>query len=202
MAKSHGGKRVGAGRKAKPASAAPTKGIKSANYNARIDPETFAAMELAARDSGLSVAAMAGRLIKSGLKTRREASTNDSTRALTYLLGELAGIVAPKQIGIDWRDDPFFFDALKLSFVRIMDAIRPAGEATPPDLKGTTFWGDMDTAQARAEYAATILLHNLNSAQEPTQLIKEIGPDLAKQVGDTPYALHDAWLALNKGKRK
>ena len=208
MAKTHGGKRPGSGRKPKKAGAAPTSGSKSSNFSTRITQETRDAIELAASGTHLSVSAMAQHLLLLGLKSKRDAQLNGPTRAICYLLGELAEIVAPKQLKTeqhpgDWRNDPFLFETLKLSFVKMMDAVRPTGEVISPaerdpQLKGTTLWGPLELIDARADYAATILLHNLNAAREPKDMLQHVPAGIEKKVLDTPYALHDAWKGLNE----
>jgi hypothetical protein len=208
MAKGHGGKRPRSGRKPKKADAPLSVGAKTANFSTRITPETRAAIEIEAHVLGLSVSAMAEVLIKRGLDARREAQRNSATRAICYLLGELAEIVAPKQLKTakfsgDWRTDPFLFEALKLSFVRLMDALRPAGEAVPPSerdpqLKNETTWASLESIDARAERAATILHHNLTAAREPKNMLQHVPAG----VENVPYALHDAWKGLNEKPSK
>lgn len=207
MAKGHGGKREGAGRKAKKAAAPSAPGAKTSNFSTRIAPETRAAIELAAAGSRLSVSGMAQKLIQEALDQRRMNERNDATRAICYLIGELAEIVAPKQIktdnfSADWRADPFLFEAFKLSILKLLDALRPQGEIIAPSelepmLKNTSLWGSLESVEGRAEHAATILLHNLAAAQAPADL-----RDLAPKDDDTPYDLYRAWKGLKLGAGK
>jgi hypothetical protein len=210
---SHGGKRAGAGRKPKKPGSAPAPGSKTANFSTRITPEIRAAIEAEARQEGLNVSQMAALLLKVGIDARRDAVRNDPTRALCYLLGELAEIVAPDQLStdkfvFDWRTDPFLFEALKLSFVRFMDAIRPIGDAISPmerdpRLQGTTAWGSLDSPAARADDAARVLLHNFHMARKQPQRMLENAPaDTEKKTLDTPYDLNRAWKGLNGRKTK
>jgi hypothetical protein len=207
MAKGHGGKRDGAGRKTKKPGTGDKPGAKSAYFATRITPETKAALELEAEVSGKSVSRVAEKLLLEALDNRRMNERNDPTRALSYLIGELADTVAPPALKMenfasDWRNDPFLFDAYKLSILKLMDALRPAGEAVSPldrqpVLSGATnVWGPLDTPEKRAEYAAIVILHNLNSAREPLQLVKSLGEH--RPADDkTPYDLHRAWRGLN-----
>jgi hypothetical protein len=201
MVKGRGGKRQGAGRNPAPA--------KTVKFSARITPETQSAIELEAREANQSVSRMAEILIKDGLGARRFNARNGPTRAICYLLGELAEIVAPKRLktdkfSADWRTDPFLFDAFKLSFVKLMDGLRPAGEAVPPSerdprLKNTTAWGSLESIDDRAERAATILLHNFNAAREPQDMLQHVPAEVEKM---TPYDLHRAWKGLNAGEKQ
>jgi hypothetical protein len=215
MTKRHGGSRPGAGRKAKRADAAPSVGAKTANFSTRITPETRAAIEAEARAAHppRSVSQMAEFLIRRGLDAKRDAVRNNATRAICYLLGELAEIVAPEKLNTEnfafnWRSDPFLFEAFKLSFLRLMDAMRPAGDAISPVdreplLTGTTFWGPLDSPAARAEYAATILLHNLHAARaQPQEMLQHAPAGVEKKTLDTPYDLHRAWKGLNGDRTK
>jgi hypothetical protein len=212
MAKGHGGKRLGAGRKAKKPGTGDKPGAKSAYFATRITPETKAALELEAQVSGKTVSRVAEMLLEEALDQRRTNERNNPTRALSYLIGELADIVAPAALKMtnfasDWRHDPFLFETYKLSIVRVMDALRPAGDVTSPldrqpALEGATnVWGPLDTPEKRAEYAAFVILHNLNSAREPLQLVKSLGEH--RPADDkTPYDLHRAWRGLNMEPKK
>ncbi|MBN8974027.1 MAG: hypothetical protein J0H51_18705 [Rhizobiales bacterium] len=219
MAKGHGGKRPGAGRKA----AAEKPGAKTSYLGARISPETRAALELEAAEAGQSVSRMAEILLDEALESRRLNARNDSTRALCYVIGEMAEIIAPqmfktKNFASDWRNDPFLFETYKLAIAKVMDALRPAGEVVSPlerepalkrlvdgartlsDLAGMR-WGPLDTAERRAEYAAIIILHNLNNAEKPPRPPRAYGAP-PPSIEKTMYDLHRAWRGLNKEPTK
>lgn len=214
MAKGHGGRRVGAGRKPKKRGERTAR--KTADFSTRITRETRMAMEAEARAAGLSVSAMAEVLIKRGIAVRHDAQRKDATRALCHLIGELAGMVGTDRISEDreafaWWRDPFMFEAFKLSIAKFMnslqDALRLRGEMlTPvdrmPELKGTTLWGPLESAEARAEWAAAVLLDRAQTARPVTEaeIIARYGAEFVdqhgKDVSDLHYGLYDAGSAL------
>lgn len=219
MPKGHGGKRSGAGRKA----ADERPGAKTSYLGARISPETRAALELEATEAGQSVSRMAEILLDEALETRRLNARNDSTRAICYVIGEMAEIIAPqmlktKNFASDWRNDPFLFETYKLAIAKVMDALRPAGEIVSPlerepalqdlldrsrtlsDLAGMR-WGPLDTPEKRAEYAAIIILHNLNNAETAPRPPRFYGAP-PPQIEKAMYDLHRAWRGLNKEPKK
>jgi len=156
-----GGKRKGSGRKPRGKVA----------MLVRVDPETRIAIEKDARMAGRSLSHVAEQCLRLGLRELRKG--DDAMGALCYLItgaADVAGIKALKG-KLDWRSNPFVFRAFKLAVMKVLDALTPAGQVLPldkqaPELKGSTFFGPLDTPEARADYVAMVLLHNLQFATE------------------------------------
>jgi hypothetical protein len=198
-------RRKGGGRKPKP----PGEG-KTAQFQARISSDLRAALDTEAAATGgrLSVSAIASGLLKDGLRVKREREfeRDDPMRALWYLVAETAkeicGSREGRKPGLDWRTNPFAYEAFKLAIVKIMDSLRPAGDIRPPaasELRSIALFGPFDTAEARAEHVAKIILHNLHHA-EAMDVEKMFGPDLPNdlkaRLERTVYNMSDARRAL------
>src|SRR4051794_22702873 len=92
--------------------AGPIRG-KMSNFSTRITAETRAALETEARATNLSQAAE--QLLRLGLAVKRERLRGDPTRALCYLIAELAETICPRGIpALEWQANPFMFEAFKL----------------------------------------------------------------------------------------
>jgi hypothetical protein len=202
-----GGKRSGAGRKADPA------GGKTANYNARISAEIFEQLKSEASADGIPVAQLAGQLIREGLKARSRSKNRDpETTALCFLVGELAQLVSsvnlsPRKSSFPWRRNPFVFEAFRMSIDRLLSRIKPPGPQQSiieqhPELKGTTIWGPLDSAEDRARWAADALLATLMTAK-PTEINLPDGlpASVVKMVTNTMYGLADARRDLGYMRR-
>jgi hypothetical protein len=196
-------RRKGGGRKPKP----PGEG-KDAQFQARISADLRAALDTEAAATGLSVSAIASSLLRDGLRSKREREfeRDDPVRALWYLIAEAAkeicGFREGRKPGLDWRTNPFAYEALKLAIVKIMNALRPAGNIRSPsaaELKSIALSGPFDTPKARAAYVAKVILHNLHHA-EAMDVEKMFGPDLPEDVKArlkrTVYNMSDARKAL------
>jgi hypothetical protein len=198
-------RRKGGGRKPKP----PGEG-KTAQFQARIAADLRAALDTEAAATGRSVSAIASGLLRDGLRLRREREfeRDDPMRALWYLIAEAAkaicGLRFPEgqKPGLDWRASPYAHEALKFAIVKIMNALRPAGDIRPPsaeELKSIALFGPFNTAKARAEHVAKIILHNLDQA-DAMDVEKMFGPDLPDHVKAdlkrTVYNMSDARRAL------
>ncbi|MBP1297581.1 hypothetical protein [Bradyrhizobium elkanii] len=195
-----GGKRAGAGRK--PQGAAP----KTVNYNARIGADTLAALkEEADQTAGGSVATLAGWLIEEGLRERKKRKERDpTTKALCFLIAELADLVSAVNISNDqksipWRTDPFMFDAFKFAIEGLLRVIRPRGDITSPvqkmpELKGKTIFGPLEASDDRGNWAAILLIRALLTAEDPAKLELPTGlpTRLANLAMRTAYGLADA----------
>jgi hypothetical protein len=192
-------RRKGGGRKPKP----PGEG-KPAQFQARIAADLRADLDTEAAATGLSVSAIASGLLRDGLRSKREREfdRDDPMRALWYLVAEAAKEICGLKPGLDWRTNPFAYEALKLAIVKIMDALKPAGGIRPPsatEQKSIALFGPFDTAKARAEHVAKIILHNLHGA-EAMDVEQMFGSDLPKDVKArlkrTVYNMSDARKAL------
>jgi hypothetical protein len=199
-------RRKGGGRKPKP----PGEG-KTAQFQARISADVRAALDTEAAATGLSVSAIASGLLRDGLRSKREREfeRDDPMRALWYLVAEAAKEICGwrevrerRKPGLDWRTNPFAHEALKLAIVKIMNALRPAGDIRPPsatERKSIALFGPFDTAKARAEHVAKIILHNLHHA-EAMDVEQMFSPDLPEDVKArlkrTVYNMSDARKAL------
>ena len=205
MPKAHGGRRVGSGRKATL--------NKTEKFSTRISEEDRKALDLRAKLEGRSVSETAAILLRQGLNKKRNDRRSDETVALCRLISELVDIVAPGTMKTDsfdfnWRTDPFLFEALRLGISNTLDALRPPGEPLPPSerapqLKGAKFLGPLEDPAARAEYATTILLHNLEAAkQNPEDMLAGAPNEIDWRTKDTPNDLYQIRYMLNKGLKK
>jgi hypothetical protein len=196
-----GGKRRGAGRK--PAQAA----AKDVNYNARISTQTLERLKAEAKASGDSVAALAGYLIEQGLdhrlNERQKKENSPGSRALGYIVAHLSRLISEVYISADqrsipWRDDPFMFEALKLSIEKFMRVIRPRGEMVAPvdrtpSLKEMSLFGPLESAEARANWAAILTVRALLTAEhKEVRLPEGVSARQARFIQDTEYTLANA----------
>jgi hypothetical protein len=134
-------------------------------------------------------------------------------RALCFLIAQLAEhIIGPTLMGekgdavrlYDWRNDRFFFRALKIAVGRLLDALEPPGPIEPHEItfKETDLnpserrWlASYKTPEARAEYSVDYLLTALREAPHLTALQHEERASLAAMY--TPlmrefYGMQDA----------
>jgi hypothetical protein len=201
-------RRKGGGRKPKP----PGEG-KTAQFQARIAANLRAALDTEAAATGLSVSAIAARLLTDGLRSKREREVerDDPVRALWYLVAVAARVTCGSEFpegrkpGLDWLTNPFAYETFKRAIVKIMNALRPPGKIRPPsaaELKSIALFGPCNTAQARAEYVANQILYNFFHAE--TLDVAVFGPDLPKDAKDrlqrTVYNMKDARKALLRGR--
>jgi hypothetical protein len=192
--KTHGGSRPGAGRK--PGS---RKREKNVNYNARISEETLARLKAEAeKRPDKSVSALAAHLIKHGLDDM-SASYDAPTRALCFLIGDMAGGVSNIGPGgiIPWRFDPFLYETLKLSIGKLMDLLRPPGEiVTPSDprpLLHQAIYGSIESPEARAEWLVSMTMQHLFGAKPGLLTIPEgFTTEAAKLAQDHSYNIFKA----------
>jgi hypothetical protein len=202
-------RRKGGGRKPKPPGAG-----KTAQFQARIAADLRAALDTEAATTGRSVSAIASGLLRDGLRSRREREfeRDDPMRALWYLIAEAAkaicGLRFPegRKLGLDWLANPFAHETLKRTIAEIMDGLRPAGDIRPPsaeERKSIALFGPFNTAKARAEHVAKIILHNLDHA-DAMDVEKMFGPNLPDHVKAdlkrTVYNMSDARKALLGGR--
>jgi hypothetical protein len=128
----HGGRRPGAGRK--PIGDAP----KTGNFSTRISMSTRHALEEAAHRRRQTLSKVAEDMLELGLRVREDQLRDDPTRALCYLVAELAynvgGSFLPGGVkpAYNWRTDPFMYESLRLAVGKLLAAMRPGGEMKSP----------------------------------------------------------------------
>ena len=201
-------RRKGGGRKPKP----PGEG-KTAQFQARIAADLRVALDTEAAATGLSVSAIASGLLRDGLRSRREREfeRDDPMRALWYLVAVAARVTCGSEFpegrkpGLDWLTNPFAYETLKRAIEEIMNALRPPGKIRSPsaaELKSIALFGPINTARARADYVAKLVLYNFFHAE--TLDVEVFGPDLPKDTKDrlqrTAYNMKDARKALLGGR--
>jgi hypothetical protein len=122
MAKSRRVRKKGPGRPP----AGPIAG-KVSIFSTRITAQTRGALETEARASGQSISQTAERLIRIGLAQIREQQTVAPTRALRFLLGQLADdcSIKPGIKRFEWYEDRFSFDAFRLAVQMFLEPLRP-----------------------------------------------------------------------------
>jgi hypothetical protein len=86
---------------------------------------------------------------------------NPALRALLFLFGELADNLCRDA---NWHKDPFTFRAFKLAIVKLMDALEPKGEMSPPPerYRGA---GIYKTPNSAAKNAADLVLFQIYNAE-------------------------------------
>lgn len=96
-------------------------------FSTRITAETRGAIETEAKASGQSISQVAERLIRMGLAQIHEQQTVAPTRALRFLLGQLADncSIKPGKKRFEWYEDRFTFDAFRLAVQMFLDPLRP-----------------------------------------------------------------------------
>src|SRR5262249_12496491 len=117
----------GAGRKP----AGPISG-KLSNFSTRITHETRVGLEAEAGKSGQSISQVAEQMIALGLATKREREQSSPTKALAFLVGELAdncgALFGDKQFS--WNTDAFAFDAFAFAVRLLLERLpRPLDSA-------------------------------------------------------------------------
>jgi hypothetical protein len=169
-------RRPGGGRKPLPAG----KG-KPAQFQARISAGLRAALESEHLATGESISAIAARLLLVGWRHEHERERNAPTRALCYVIAELADTVCRDRRmdgkpNPDWRTDPATFKAFRLSIVKFMDKLQPPGKARAgrPSPFGTT-------PEERADFAVKVILSNIDRAED-LDIEKMFGPGLDKRA--------------------
>ena len=86
---------------------------------------------------------------------------NPALRALLFLFGELADNLCRDP---NWHKDPFTFRAFKLAIVKLMDALEPKGEMSPPPERYPGA-GIYKTPKSAANDAADIVLLEVYKAE-------------------------------------
>lgn len=106
---------------------------KSAVFSTRIRPETRAALERAARESGRSLSQEIEKRLEYGLVDSREEPPE--LQALCHALSHIAKRVAGLERNT-WRSDPFRARAFRVAVDRLLERLSPEGKpTTPADLK-------------------------------------------------------------------
>lgn|SRR5262249_30404847 len=192
---------------------------KLSNFSTRIQPQTRKALEKEAKAAGQSISQLAERLLITGLAERRERDKDRAMRALCFLITQLAHhIVGPhvrkegSEVAVfDWRSDPFFYRAFKLSVGQLLDALEPPGPIEKRPVV-TVYKGEMNpsmqryvdsfkTPEARAEYSADYILSALRSIphwpaevrEEQRKLMTSLAsPSFVREL----YGMPDAWNDL------
>ena len=104
---------------------------KLANFSTRITHETRIGLEAEAARLGQSISQVAEQLIALGLATKLERERSDPTRALAFLVGELADGCGADFGGKEfrWNTDSFAFDALTHAVRLLFERLRPSDSA-------------------------------------------------------------------------
>jgi hypothetical protein len=205
---------------------------KLANFSTRIQPETRKQLEKEAKASNQSISQLAERLLVAGLAERQQTEKDPAMRALCFLISEIAHtIVGPtvtdgkrEAAFYSWRIDPFFYKAFRIAVGRVLDALSPPGEITPPKIKIAEKPLEKDDAleasmmrwlesfkspEARAENAADYILQTFRdiprwSAEEretQRQILRSLhAPSLAREFYGMPDAAHDLAVKPRSGK--
>jgi hypothetical protein len=109
---------------------------KVAIFSTRITAQTRGALETEAKASRQSISQAAERLIRMGLAQIHEQQTVAPTRALRFLLGQLADdcSIKPGTRRFEWYEDRFTFDAFRLAVSMFLEPLRPTQSALETQL--------------------------------------------------------------------
>jgi hypothetical protein len=175
---------------------------KSEQVHLRIDATLRSALEAQAAASGKSVSEIATRLMKLGYEQRRGRLSDAPMRALCYLIGELAALICNfkgpdgKPV-LNWRTNPFAFEALEFAISEIMKAMKPPGAPESPikdhpGMETSTVWGPHDTPQRRGEWAASMLWNYLQVAKPVSFAGDGLPSDMRADLEWTAYGMSEA----------
>lgn len=118
-------RRPGGGRKPLPTAGA------GAPLSVRIDAATRAALEAEAAKSGTKLSRVVARLLKEGIEDRGYQPTGP-LRALGILIESVARssrLYADDGKVREWNSDPTAFDVFRLTITKLLEKLRPAGDA-------------------------------------------------------------------------
>jgi hypothetical protein len=159
---------------------------KASTLTTRITSSTRQALE-AACPRRMSLSQFAEEMLIDGLTEYGRRHRPDAARALGYAIGLLADTVCGATFSgpgpLDWRTNPFAARALALSVQRLMEGIAPGGDVVPPADNERPFLGPCDSPEARAAYAAQIVLHLLQTAP-PVEKVSFIQDDATMPLAD------------------
>jgi hypothetical protein len=186
---------------------------KTENFSTRITPEIRAALETEARAKDKSVSEVAAHLLREALSEKRDKERNDPARAFCYLIAELSELVANVKDAdgrpvLPWHADPWMFEAFKLAVIKLMGVLRPGGEVKSPieghpHLANSTIWGPHKSPEDKADWAVSILWHNLQTVK-PVKAAELFGDDIPKhmaaEIERTAYGMVDARKSLQVGE--
>lgn len=100
---------------------------KQENFSTRISAETRREIELVAKAKGWSISQAAEYLLKLGAQEEREQFTINETKALRFLVGQLADecSLAIEGKTYEWFADRFAFEAFEHALSLLCDKLRP-----------------------------------------------------------------------------
>jgi hypothetical protein len=145
-----------------------------------------------------------------------------ATRALCFLIGEIARQVSYLPPQEEWYRDPFMFKAFKLAVAKLLDALEPAGEMRSPwtnaEASSELVKWEIDswkTPETAANRAASLTLQSLfqpaklsEKAKSVFRQVSKLSPDnagimdlLVEQLERTFYGSSDARRDLGLDKK-
>jgi Arc-like DNA binding domain len=115
----------GGGRK--PKGAVPMR----SQVNVRMPDDLLAQLQAAARKRGRNISEELLARLRVSFAREREQKRDPATRALTFLIANVAEQV---HLGMspEWNKVPFLFRAFRLAVATVLDALEPSGEMRPP----------------------------------------------------------------------
>lgn len=115
-------------------------GAKKANFNTRITPETRAGLEalVAAENklarqrgrAGTNISELAESLLLDGIQRRELAERDPAIFSLYRILNDIHRRTGFQPEGQNWRTNRYVFEAFKVAFNTVMDALAPEGDAS------------------------------------------------------------------------
>ena len=145
----------------------------------RMQPEMRKELEASAKKKGWSLTQELLWRLRASLSKEREARRDPATRALCFLISEMAKkIYAP--IPLEWHRNPFLFSAFTIGVANLLRELEPPGEIQSPidrnTLTESTYWliELYRTPETIANDAARETLTSLYYAREMSEQNKQL----------------------------
>jgi hypothetical protein len=149
----------GGGRKPKGATPARSQ------LTVRMPDDVRAELEAAARRRNHNLTDEVIGRIRASFAREYEQKRDPATRALLFLISQLAEQVHMNS-PIEWHQNPFMFKAFKLAVARLLDALEPSGKIQSPS--GDVARGYLEVARGTKEKPAPVLAQWFVDAQHET----------------------------------
>src|SRR5215216_2828785 len=106
---------------------------KTPAYSLRLEKNFRTELQQTADVDNIPLSELVLELLRLGLAAQRDRERSNPTRALCFLIAELAETIRPRGMpALEWHAHPFMFETLKVGVPQLMDAFRPTGEVRSP----------------------------------------------------------------------
>jgi len=129
----------------------------------------------------------------------RKSSRDIKLQALCFLIAETA-----EWIGRDWRSNPFYFEAFKLTVGKLLDALRPPGKiGSPlkrmPREKQGFLYRVQKTPKVYSEYVFANIMEALNRTSPPSEFPEYA--EIAREVPEITAKWDAEFFGMTSAKR-